>query len=323
MISLKNDPLVSDIRSTSRALVRQFGLMNQGVAGTDLSLSAVHAIIEIGRTGNISAKDLCDKLLLEKSTISRLVKKLVNKGDLVEFRSSQDSRVKHLRLTSQGNKTLDLIDHFAETQVTGALAQLSDNACIGVLKGLKDYSSALKAFSTGRELDAALGSPMIDSGYTPTIIGRTVDMLHGYMNQHFNFGTKFESRISTDLVEFMTRIDSPRNQIWHAKLGHQIIGSISIDGEDLGDDLGDNIAHLRWFTVSDEARGSGVGNNLLTKALKFCDQQAYREVHLWTVKGLNAARNLYLRHGFELAEEYTGDQWGAEITEHKFVRVRP
>ena len=319
MMPLIKDPLVSDIRSVSRDLVRQFGLMNKGVAGTDLSLSAVHAIIETGRTGSISAKDLCDKLLLEKSTISRLVKTLVDKGELIEVRSSKDLRIKHLRLTRQGNKTLDAINHYAETQVSGALEHLHNNARIGVLKGLKDYSSALKTLAIGGELENALESAIINSGYTPTIVGRTVEMLHGYMNQHFNFGVKFETRIVMDMAEFISRIDSPGNEIWHARLGNQIVGSISIDGEDLGDGL----AHLRWFTVSDEARGSGVGNSLLTEALKFCDQQAYREIHLWTVKGLDAARKLYLRQGFELAEEYKGDQWGSEVTEHRYVRVRP
>ena len=317
-MSLKEDTLISDIRTASRDLVRQFGLMNKGVAGTSLSLSAVHTIIETGRAGSISAKDLCDELLLEKSTISRLVKTLVDKGEVVEVRSSKDLRVKHLRLTRQGKNTLDVIDHFAETQVSGALEHLNKNARIGVLKGLKDYSSALKVRAIGGELENELESVTINSGYTPTIIGRTVGMLHGYMNQHFYFGVKFESRIITDMIEFITRIDSPRNQTWHAKLGNQIVGSISIDGEDLGDGL----AHLRWFTVSDEARGRGVGNSLLTEALNFCDQQAYREIHLWTVKGLNAARKLYLRHGFELAEEYKGDQWGSEVTEHRYVRVR-
>jgi len=316
---LKKDALVSDIRAASRDLVRQFGLMNKGVAGTSLSLSAVHAIIETGRAGQISAKELCDKLLLEKSTISRLVKTLVDKGEVTEVRSSKDLRVKYLRLTHQGKKTLDVIDHYAETQVSGALDHLNKNARIGVLKGLKDYSSALKSFATGGELENLFDSLTINSGYTPTIIGRTVDMLHGYMNRHFNFGVKFESRIIRDMVEFISRIESPRNEIWHAKLGNQIVGSISIDGEDLGHEL----AHLRWFTVSGEARGSGVGNSLLTEALKFCDRQDYRETHLWTVKGLNAARKLYLRHGFELVEEYQGDQWGSEVTEHRFVRIRP
>jgi GNAT superfamily N-acetyltransferase len=58
----------------------------------------------------------------------------------------------------------------------------------------------------------------------------------------------------------------------------------------------------------------------LARALEFCDQRGYRETHLWTVNGLDAARKLYQDHGFELAEEYYGDQWGSEVLEQKFVR---
>ena len=72
--------MVSEVRVASRDLVRQLGLMNQTVAGTDLSVSAVHAIIEINQTDRLSSKDLSEKLLLEKSTVSRLVKSLIKRG---------------------------------------------------------------------------------------------------------------------------------------------------------------------------------------------------------------------------------------------------
>ena len=99
---MENKALVSDVRIASRNLVRQFGLMNQGVAGTDLSLSAVHAIIEIGLAQKRSARDLCDLLLLEKSTVSRLVRQLIKRGDVIETRSTDDLRMKMLSLTPSG-----------------------------------------------------------------------------------------------------------------------------------------------------------------------------------------------------------------------------
>ena len=91
--------------------------MSQGVAGTDLSLSAVHAIIEIGRAEMLSSKALGARLLLEKSTVSRLVKSLVARGEIDEVRSQDDLRMKHLHLTRKGKRTL-LVDmdpqaHFA------------------------------------------------------------------------------------------------------------------------------------------------------------------------------------------------------------------
>ena len=314
----KQSPLVSDIRAASRNLVREFGLMNRAVAGTDLSASAVHAIIEIGKADGLSSKALCEKLLLEKSTVSRLVKSLVDRQEISELRSRDDTRMKYLYLTCQGRKTLREIDSYAEEQVSVALNQLDDRSQRLVLKGLQDYSAALKATSNARDRARPISRLKVKTGYMPTIIGRIIKMLHSHMNKHYGLGVSFESRIAGDISEFFTRIDVPQNETWRAEIGGQIIGSISIDG----DDLDDGLAHLRWFIVSDGIRGGGVGGALLSKALDFCDKRGFLETHLWTVKGLDAARKLYENHGFTLTEEYYGDQWGTNILEQKFVRPR-
>ena len=323
----QDSPLVSDIRTASRDLVRQFGLMNQTVAGTDLTLSSAHAIIEIGRAGQLSSRELSQKLQLEKSTVSRLVKSLVARGELQELRSSNDLRVKLLSLTRQGKKTLGNIDRYAEAQVSTALDRLNADSRQGVLKGLQDYSAALSATSpasqSGHRLTHKVVPFEINSGYTPTLIARTLEMVHSHMHRHFGFGPAFETRVAADLAEFMTRIDNAANQTWHVRLDNRIVGSISIDGQDLDDtDLGDARAHLRWFVVDEGIRGGGIGKALLSQALRFCDQQEFHETHLWTVKGLDAARKLYQQHGFYLAEEYYGDQWGTNILEQQYVRPR-
>ena len=313
-MSPSDTSLISDVRAASRDLVRQLGLMNKTVAGTDLSLSAVHAIIEIGKAGQLSSRQLSTNLQLEKSTVSRLVKALLQRELVHESRSHQDLRVKLLSLTRHGKQILQRIDHFAEAQVSNALQRLKSDSRLGVLQGLKDYSKALHGAAFSQP--PATSSFAFETGYTPAIIARSVEMLHLYMHRHFGFGARFESRIAGDLAEFMTRIDNPDNATWRARLGDNIVGVISIDGEDLGNGL----AHLRWFVVSDGVRGGGVGSELLSRALAFCDQRGFRETHLWTVHGLDAARRLYERHGFRLAEEYLGDQWGREILEQRFVR---
>jgi DNA-binding MarR family transcriptional regulator/GNAT superfamily N-acetyltransferase len=308
--------LISDIRAASRDLVREFGLMNKTVAGTDLSVSAVHAIIEIGAADGLPSRDLCEKLLLEKSTISRLVKSLVDGKQVREVRSKNDARMKYLHLTSGGMKTLGAIDNFARAQVSGALDRLDDRAKQRVLKGLQEYAAALKAADKSRVSSRSPDMFAIRTGYAPAIIGRIVEMLQSHMSGHYSFGAAFETRITTDLAGFIARIEAPQNEIWRAERDGRIVGSISIDGQNLGDGL----AHLRWFIVSEEMRGAGAGSALLARALDFCDALGFRETHLWTVQGLDAARKLYEKQGFALTDEYYGDQWGANVLEQKFVR---
>lgn len=325
---------VRDIRAASRDLVRQFGFMNHTIAGTDLSASAVHAIIEISNNEKLSSKQLSDLLCLEKSTVCRMVKALIKRGEVSEERSPEDGRVKYLFLTDRGLKTLNGINDYAEAQVTCALDPLEEPAKQGILNGLRDYSLALKS-ANSQQINQQIGQKIVQkivqkiasrpsdavkigTGYTPALTARVVEMLIPYMGAHMGFGAAFEARVASDLAQFILRAEAPQNEIWHARIDDKIVGSITIDG----DSLGAGLAHLRWFVVDTNLHSNGVGKALLAKALEFCNQQNFRETHLWTVKGLDAARNLYERNGFQLAEEFNGDQWGSEVVEHKFVRKR-
>ncbi|MFC6655982.1 MarR family winged helix-turn-helix transcriptional regulator [Roseibium salinum] len=109
--------LVNDIRAASRRLVREFGFLDKTIAGTDLSGSGVHAILEIGLNPGLTAKDLVARLKLEKSTISRLLKSLEARGEIEQARSASDGRAFGLNLTQAGQQTFAAINRFADGQV--------------------------------------------------------------------------------------------------------------------------------------------------------------------------------------------------------------
>ena len=139
-----NSKIISGIRTASRELVRELGFLNKTLAGTEMSPSAVHAIVEIGLTDEITAKALGQVLLLEKSTISRLVKSLVTGGLVVETPAEIDGRVKFLNLSEAGQSTMGKIVDFAENQVASAIAPLSEAKRDKVLEGL-EISQAVAA----------------------------------------------------------------------------------------------------------------------------------------------------------------------------------
>ena len=307
---------VEAIRSAARLLVRELGFMGGDFAGGDLSPSAVHALIEI-ETGGVTARDLGLRLHLEKSSVSRMLRKLVAGGDVVE-QSAEDGRVKILALTEPGQRRVAAIHAFARAQVTEALARMQPGQERVVLEGLRLYAGALGAPVSTLPVPFVPGSPAVEivEGYRTGLIARITQMHALYYAQNSGFGQRFEAVVAGGLAGFSDRLHSPRNAIWAALRGDEIVGSIAIDGEDFGG----NLAHLRWFITDAAVQGSGVGRRLLTAALGFVDAGGFEATHLWTFSGLSAARHLYEAHGFVLAEERPGEQWGKEVLEQRFVR---
>ena len=151
-------------------------------------------------------------------------------------------------------------------------------------------------------------------GYFPGAIGRVAELNGTYYHKHWGFGLIFEAMCATDLSEFLTRYDENRDGFWTAWLDGRIEGHLTIDGihtENQG-------AHIRYFIVSDDLQGKGIGNKLIKTATDFCKDKGHKRVYLWTFEGLWAARHLYEKTGFRLVEQRRGSQWGVEVNEQRF-----
>lgn len=90
-------------------LVRVAGLLrpNQGDSDLPISLSASIALHELDQGAELSQQELADRLLLEKSTVSRLVSDLERRGLLARDRDPANRRIYRLRLTVAGRQFRD------------------------------------------------------------------------------------------------------------------------------------------------------------------------------------------------------------------------
>ncbi|EPF6064114.1 helix-turn-helix domain-containing GNAT family N-acetyltransferase [Enterobacter cloacae] len=310
-------PVVSVIRRSSRLMVRELGFMASTLASTNYSPSAVHTLVEIALRKEMTAGQLVQLLGLEKSSVSRMLARLIAAGELEEVVSTEDARTKSLRLTGKGRDTVNKINAYSNERVVSAIQSLQPAQQQIISQGLSLYANALLACrETG--VDTRPDELKIVQGYLPGMIGRIAEMHGSYYAREHNFGRFFEAKVASGLAEFSGRLDKPCNQIWLAVLNDRIVGSVAIDGEDL--EQGE--AHLRWFIIDDGCRGHGAGKKLLNEAILFCDSVGFSAVHLWTFNKLTTARRLYESFGFTLAKEWEGDQWGSLITEQQFTRRR-
>jgi DNA-binding MarR family transcriptional regulator len=93
----------------------------------------------------MTSAQIAEFLHLEKSSVSRMVHKLIECGELRETSVAQDARFKPLSLTAQGRRTLAAIEDFARRQVSSALARLTETERRTVREGLVVYARALRA----------------------------------------------------------------------------------------------------------------------------------------------------------------------------------
>jgi DNA-binding MarR family transcriptional regulator len=100
-----------DLQQRVKEFVRAFGLHqpDQTPCGLQIAVSDALALSEIAGYPSITQRELSERLLLEKSTVSRLVGKLEDRGWVVRRRSDHDRRVMTLSLTKQGQLVAEKI----------------------------------------------------------------------------------------------------------------------------------------------------------------------------------------------------------------------
>ena len=140
--------------------------------------------------------------------------------------------------------------------------------------------------------------------------------LHGALYaQEYALDQSFEGDVAIGMGTFAKTYDSHKDYFAVAELDGKIVGSIVING------LSDDEARLRWFLVHPDARGRGLGRQLIDGALAFCRDRGFKRVTLWTISELKAAAHLYRQAGFVVTREDTHEIWGAMRTEQEYELI--
>lgn len=117
-----------------------------------------------------------------------------------------------------------------------------------------------------------------------------------YMDGH-GFDQSFEVLVAQILDDFFTDYDPACERGWIAEVDGQPLGSIfcmKIDAK---------TAQLRLFFLVPNARGKGLGREMMTTLVRFAAEAGYQEIRLWTHKSHGAACRLYRAAGWKCVDE--------------------
>jgi len=75
----------------------------------------------------------------------------------------------------------------------------------------------------------------------------------------------------------------------------------------------DEVAELRLFLLTPDARGLGLGRRLSEACMTFARDRGYRRMVLWTHKSHSAACALYMKYGFQMTSEEPVHEFGVDL----------
>jgi putative acetyltransferase len=298
---MKTDILITHIRSSSRAIVRQFGLLDNRFSSIG-STSQCHALVELDSHGVMNLNQLSAVLNLEKSTTSRLVTQLLDKGICHIQADEHDRRNKLISLSKKGLQLVNRIHCEAKLQVQQALDMMSEEEKNTVVRGLSIYAKALKRSSMQQEYTIR----QFHKNDVPQLINliKTVWAEFGFDSSH-PAAPLFESELNKTYETYSIN----KSNYFVLMHGKKIVGGAGFGPLPKGYE---DTCELKGMYLSSQLRGSGLGATLLQKVLQEVKNEGFKKCYLETMDFMHGANALYQKFGFTKLDNpigNTGHAW--------------
>lgn len=300
-MSLAPDPAfekrVGAVRRFSRFYTRRLGLLDEGLLQSPFSLAQGRVLYELAHQREANATAVAAALNIDHGYLSRILREFEERDLIVRRRDKNDGRQIVLSLTTKGHKAFASLDQRSQRE-TGYLLNHLDEA---------DQSRVVAAMDTIERLIDRSAAPV--RHYTlrphqPGDMGWVVARHGALYAAEYGWSSHIEAITAEIVGAFLKNFDPAREQCWIAEMDGERVGSVFLVKDS------DDVARLRLLLVEPQARGLGLGRDLVRQCIAFARKAGYRKITLWTHGVLTAARAIYQKEGFQLTEQWVHDDFG-------------
>ena len=290
----------STLRTVSRHIVRQLGMLNSACGDLPLSPVQAHALIEVSH-GAISIKKLAQILNIDKSNASRAVSHLVEKRFASTKSNPRDSRSLLAHLTPQGRKLLQKLDHQQNIIFNEILSQLSSSETQQIETAMTLYHKAIDRSRLQQEYTLRVMTPEDNASMAEVI--RTVSAEYGLTSD------KGYSVADPTLDILSEQYQASDACYWVIKKEGELLGGGGIAPLTINTPTAnqERVCELQKMYFSQTLRGKGFAKRLAYLALDFAREQGFNACYLETTADLNEAVKLYESIGFKHLDSPLGD----------------
>ena len=300
---------VAAVRQFNRFHTRLVGALDDRLLASDYSLPQTRLLYEIAHASAespLTAADLARDLGLDPGYVSRLVADLGRRGLIERRPDPTNARRRALGLTPHGRTVFAELDRAAAAEVRSLLAPLAaaeQAALTGAMRRIRRLLG-----------DAPKSRPFVLRDPRPGDLGWIVHRQAVLYNLEYGWDWTFEALLAQIVSAYVADHRPGRERCWIAERDGEIVGAVFVVRHD------DTTAKLRLLYVEPNARGHGLGRQLVGECLRFAQGAGYHRLTLWTNDVLTAARRLYEAAGFELIEEQPHHSFGRQLVGQTWTR---
>ncbi len=294
------------LRQNARSMVRELGLLNDAYFEIGVTLAERHLLIELNSCSSPTMGEIAERLLLDKSTTSRLIAKAVKKGYIKCSSDKADKRKRFLHLTDLGKQTLHLFEPIAFQQTKNALATLTSEEIECVYRGVALYAKGLKCSRLQNQIPPKTKVQSSSSETESLKLGFILkpfshvdeEGLYQIFREVVDTGNEFPYE-SNSLQEFHRQFLNPQTHVYVCHSSSQeVVGGFYIQPNFSG--KSNHIANAAYM-VKSTFRGQGIGTLLIKASLERAKVLGYRAMQFNSVLSQNVkAIHLYQKLGFKI-----------------------
>lgn len=300
---MKKIDAITEIRGFNRFYTNILGLLDQKTLESGYSLTEARILFEISKTEVCMANQLCSVLDIDRSYMSRIIRKFEKEGIVTREVDDADNRNMKIQLTKKGMELFHELNNRSNKQIEELLSKMEmgdEEKLIGAMRVIKKYFTIATKNIKIRP-------------YMEEDIKYVIDRQISLYETERQFTTQiWKDYLIKGVICLVEKFDEEKDCMLILECDGNAMGCVAIThGEE-------KIAQLRYFFIEPELRGLGVGTKLLNQALDFCRERNYEHVFLWTVSAQESARTLYKKAGFNITETSENNNWGVPVLEEKW-----
>jgi putative acetyltransferase len=305
---LKSDE-VDLLRAHARQVIRELGLLKDSYADLGVTLVERHLLIELSQHPDITAKEVAEHLLVDKSTMSRLVSRAIKKKFVELSPCTKDARKKLLKISAHGKKVLSSFESLAYRHTEDSLLFLSEEEVNIVYRGVALYAKGLELLRLKKEREE--NSNLISSEVKKNLVTLNLiirpfesqdrEALHSLFYSFYHSGNYLGVQSDT-LEEFYRQFIGPKAYFFTClSKENEVIGGFCVRPNLQGDMR--SLANAVYM-VKREFQGRGIGKILVEASLNVAKKLGYSKMQFNSVFEENiSALKLYEKIGFQVAEQ--------------------